>query len=224
MTGPSWPPTINSVGAATDPRASPARSGLPPRETTAATLPGDLIRGARARRTRDLRSNAAPSHLHREAAAELGPAARVNPPLRTRTTSRDARRRARRHDRRLRERSRAAHARARRAATEMPAPGFSGLEIAVGAYAAALPDLPLAASSSCSRRIPPAFSAYRAVRWRLGAAGRRHDLRRPARGPSTPRASHRRGSARRLPAGRCRAGPRDDRRRRAAVSRAGVCA
>jgi hypothetical protein len=40
ITGVSSPPTISSVGARTDPSASSARSGLPPRDTTAATASG----------------------------------------------------------------------------------------------------------------------------------------------------------------------------------------
>ncbi len=36
----SSPPTMNRLGAGTWPRAGPAKSGLPPRDTTARTLPG----------------------------------------------------------------------------------------------------------------------------------------------------------------------------------------
>jgi hypothetical protein len=40
ITGTSSPPTMSSVGALTSANASPARSGLPPRETTAPTVSG----------------------------------------------------------------------------------------------------------------------------------------------------------------------------------------
>src|SRR5215203_5670501 len=40
ITGSSSPPTMSSVGAATRDNASPARSGRPPRETTAPTASG----------------------------------------------------------------------------------------------------------------------------------------------------------------------------------------
>ena len=48
MTGPSSPPTISSVGAWTRASAAPARSGRPPRETTAPTRVGP--RGGRDQR------------------------------------------------------------------------------------------------------------------------------------------------------------------------------
>ena len=89
-----------------------------------------------------------------------------------------ARRRARRHDRRRsRPTTRRTGARRRRSSIAAPV-GFSGLEIAVGAYALGVPELPLSASSSCSRRTPRAFSASRAARSRR-RAGRRDGVRRP---------------------------------------------
>jgi dihydroorotase len=108
--------------------------------TTAEAL--DQIRSARARQTR-VTCEVTPHHLTftRTLFAELGAAATVNPPLRTiedvealRCGVRDGTIDAFASDH-------APHTQRQKADA---APGFSGLEIAVGAYAAALPDLPLA--------------------------------------------------------------------------------
>ncbi|MBV8497996.1 MAG: dihydroorotase [Candidatus Eremiobacteraeota bacterium] len=104
----------------------------------------DAIRAARARGVRAT-CEATPHHLNctRDAARELGPAARVNPPLRDeddvaalRAAVRDGTIDAFASDH-------APHSDREKRATEGAAPGFTGLEIAVGAYAAALPDLPM---------------------------------------------------------------------------------
>ena len=48
MTPVSWPPTISRVGARTAPSIAPARSGRPPRETTAPTSSGRCAAAHRA--------------------------------------------------------------------------------------------------------------------------------------------------------------------------------
>ncbi len=110
--------------------------------TTRAAL--DAIRAARARGV-CATCEVTPHHLNCTSASahELGPAARVNPPLRDdadvaalRAAVRDGTVDAFASDH-------APHTDAEKYAAEGAAPGFSGLEVAVGAYAAALPDLPL---------------------------------------------------------------------------------
>ena len=104
----------------------------------------ELVRGARANGAQ-VTCEATPHHLTFTAvdASEIGPAARVNPPLRwEETLPRCAKACA--TERSMRSRPTTPRIRRRRRA--MPAssaPGFTGLEIAVGAYADALPDLPL---------------------------------------------------------------------------------
>ena len=102
----------------------------------------DLIRAARIAGT-TVTCEATPHHLTftQEIAAELGPAARVNPPLRTaddvaalREAVYDGTIDAFASDH-------APHTESEK--RDGLAPGFSGLEVAVGAYAAALPELQL---------------------------------------------------------------------------------
>jgi len=102
----------------------------------------DLIRAARIFGT-TVSCEATPHHLTftQEIAAEFGPAARVNPPLRTaddvaalREAVYDGTVDAFASDH-------APHTESEK--REGLAPGFTGLEVAVGAYAAALPNLPL---------------------------------------------------------------------------------
>jgi dihydroorotase len=110
--------------------------------TTRAAL--DSIRAARARGVR-VTCEVTPHHLNCTSAAarDLGAAARVNPPLRSerdvealRSAVRDGTIDAFASDH-------APHTDREKHAGEATAPGFSGLEVAVGAYAAALPGLPL---------------------------------------------------------------------------------
>ncbi len=110
--------------------------------TTRAAL--DSIRAARARGIRTT-CEVTPHHLNCTSASarELGPAARVNPPLRDdadvaalRAGVRDGTIDAFASDH-------APHTEGEKRAAQGAAPGFSGLEVAVGAYAAALSDLPL---------------------------------------------------------------------------------
>ncbi|HEX3458314.1 MAG TPA: amidohydrolase family protein, partial [Candidatus Baltobacteraceae bacterium] len=103
----------------------------------------DLIRAARIAGTM-VTCEATPHHLTftQEIAGEFGPAARVNPPLRT-ADDVSALREA------VYDGTIDAFASDHAPHTESEkrdgfAPGFSGLEVAVGAYAAALPNLPLA--------------------------------------------------------------------------------
>ncbi len=105
----------------------------------------DLIRGARARGGRAT-CEVTPHHLSFTvaAAAELGPAARVNPPLRGEEDVRALRDAVRDGTIDAFASDHAPHTRDEKSgATGEAAPGFSGLEIAAAAYAAALPDLPL---------------------------------------------------------------------------------
>ncbi len=104
----------------------------------------DSIRAARARGVHAT-CEVTPHHLNCTSAAtrELGPGARVNPPLRDeddvdalRAAVRDGTVDAFASDH-------APHTDSEKRAREGAAPGFTGLEIAVGAYAAALPDLPM---------------------------------------------------------------------------------
>ena len=136
------------------------------------------LRAARERGARGhLRSDAASSHLHPDVLTRAWADAKVNPPLRERRRRRGpAPRRARRHRGCICKRPRAASRRRRRHGDlRRRRAGFTGLEIAVGAYAAALPEPAAArASSSCSRRIPrdPGPRRERSAR----CARRRDDL------------------------------------------------
>jgi dihydroorotase len=73
----------------------------------------------------------------------LGPAATVNPPLRTESDVQALRRAAREGAIDAFASDHAPHTQKEKTGSDCPAPGFSGLEVAVGAYAAALPELPL---------------------------------------------------------------------------------
>ena len=152
------------------------------------------------RRARHLRGDAAPSAVSTQGVRDLGAGAGQSAAARRTRLRRAARRRARRHDRRVRDRSRAAHRAEKSGAAADVAPGFSGLEIALGAYAQALPDLPLARFVELLSTNPARI---------LGVAGGSLDAaRRPtsrsspsARGPSI-RPLPSKGKTRRLRAGR----------------------
>ncbi len=166
-----------------------------------------LIRSARAAwRPRYLRGDAAPSHFTSALRETLG-ARREGQPAAAHAGRRrsDARRRPRRNDRRVRERSRAAHGSRKTPLPTTRRRASPVSKIAVGAYAAALPGLPLARFVELLSTNPARILGLRAGTLAVGAPGRRHDLRRPAvdRRPSGVRVA--RASARRLPDGRCRA-------------------
>jgi dihydroorotase len=106
----------------------------------------ELIRCARANRAR-VTCEVTPHHLFFTEAIreELGDAARVNPPLRTQEDVEALRRGVRDGTIDVFASDHAPHTHQEKSGEVGPAPpGFSGLEIAVGAYAAALPDLPMA--------------------------------------------------------------------------------
>jgi len=104
----------------------------------------ELIRRARSDR---VTCEATPHHLAFTSAllAELGPAATVNPPLRTEADVQALRQGVRDGSIDALASDHAPHTEQEKRgdAAGRAAPGFSGLEIAIGAYAAALPDLPL---------------------------------------------------------------------------------
>jgi dihydroorotase len=111
--------------------------------TTAGAL--DLVRSARERGVR-VTCEVTPHHLTFTSAlsAELGPAATVNPPLRTEEDVQALRRGVRDGTIDAFASDHAPHTeQEKKGDSERAAAGFSGLEVAVGAYAAALPDLPL---------------------------------------------------------------------------------
>ena len=111
--------------------------------TTSVAL--DLLRQARAQGTAAT-CEVTPHHLTftDEAVGELGSGAKVNPPLRTRDDLRALRDGVRDGTIDAFASDHAPHTAAEKSAPlERAAVGFSGLEVAVGAYAAALPDLPL---------------------------------------------------------------------------------
>lgn len=105
----------------------------------------ELVRGARAQGTR-VTCEATPHHLTFTAgdAREIGPAARVNPPLRSERDVAALREGVRDGTIDALASDHAPHTEAEKRDAASPAPGFSGLEIAVGAYADALPGLPIA--------------------------------------------------------------------------------
>ncbi|HVR45812.1 MAG TPA: dihydroorotase [Candidatus Binatia bacterium] len=130
----------------------------------------DSIRAARARGVR-VTCEVTPHHLNCTSASarELGPAARVNPPLRDdadvaalRAGVRDGAIDAFASDH-------APHTDAEKHAAEGAAPGFSGLEIAVGAYAAALPGLPMTRFVELLATNPARILGLRAGTLTLGA-------------------------------------------------------
>jgi len=93
---------------------------------------------------RYVRSHAAPFLLTDEAVRELGAGAKVNPPLRAEADARALREAVRDGTVDAFATDHAPHTAQEKAGDLLRAAvGFTGLEIAVGAYAAALPDLPL---------------------------------------------------------------------------------
>ncbi len=104
----------------------------------------ELVRQARANGAQ-VTCEATPHHLTFTAAdaSEIGPAARVNPPLRWEEDVTALRQGVRDGTIDALATDHAPHTEAEKNDTASPAPGFTGLEIAVGAYADALPDLPL---------------------------------------------------------------------------------
>ena len=105
----------------------------------------DLVRGARERGVR-VTCEVTPHHLTFTSAFfdQLGAAARVNPPLRTQEDVEALRRGVRDGTIDVFASDHAPHTQQEKSGDpQRAAPGFSGLEIAVGAYAASLPDLPL---------------------------------------------------------------------------------
>jgi dihydroorotase len=104
----------------------------------------ELVRSARGKGT-PVTCEATPHHLTFTAAdaAEIGPAARVNPPLRWEEDVAALRQGVRDGTIDAFASDHAPHTEAEKNDAAGPAPGFTGLEIAVGAYADALPDLPL---------------------------------------------------------------------------------
>jgi dihydroorotase len=104
----------------------------------------ELVRGARARGTQ-VTCEATPHHLTFTAAdaSEIGLAARVNPPLRWEEDVAALRQGVRDGTIDALATDHAPHTEAQKNDAVSPAPGFTGLEIALGAYADALPNLPL---------------------------------------------------------------------------------
>jgi dihydroorotase len=104
----------------------------------------ELVREARANGAQ-VTCEATPHHLTFTAvdASEIGPAARVNPPLRWEGDVTALRQGVRDGTIDALATDHAPHTEAEKNDAASPAPGFTGLEIAVGAYADALPDLPL---------------------------------------------------------------------------------
>jgi dihydroorotase len=104
----------------------------------------ELVRAARAGGT-EVTCEATPHHLIFTAgdAREIGPAARVNPPLRSQADVDALREGVRDGTIDVLASDHAPHTQAEKMDAANPAPGFTGLEIAVGAYAGALPDLPM---------------------------------------------------------------------------------
>ncbi|HLY03305.1 MAG TPA: dihydroorotase [Candidatus Cybelea sp.] len=105
----------------------------------------EIVRNARAHGTQ-VTCEATPHHLTFTAddARRIGPAARVNPPLRREEDVAALRQGVRDGTIDALASDHAPHTEAEKNDPAAPAPGFSGLEIAVGAYADALPDLPVA--------------------------------------------------------------------------------
>jgi dihydroorotase len=105
----------------------------------------DMVRSERTRGS-GATCEVTPHHLTFTGALnrELGVVAKVNPPLRTEDDVRALRDGVRDGTIDAFASDHAPHTEAEKRAVGNPAPGFSGLEVAVGAYAAALPDLPVA--------------------------------------------------------------------------------
>jgi dihydroorotase len=104
----------------------------------------ELVRQVRAGGT-DVTCEATPHHLTFTVAdaLEIGSAARVNPPLRSEADVAALREGVRDGTIDALASDHAPHTEAEKLDAANPAPGFTGLEIAVGAYAGALPDLPM---------------------------------------------------------------------------------
>ena len=104
----------------------------------------ELVQVARAGGTH-VTCEATPHHLTFTDAdgREIGPAARVNPPLRSQADVAALRQGVRDGTVDALASDHAPHTEAEKMDAANPAPGFTGLEIAVGAYAGALPDLPM---------------------------------------------------------------------------------
>ncbi len=105
----------------------------------------DLVRLERSRGS-NITCEVTPHHLTFTGALnqEIGVVAKVNPPLRTEDDVRALRDGVRDGTIDAFASDHAPHTDAEKRAVDNPAPGFSGLEVAVGAYTAALPDLPVA--------------------------------------------------------------------------------
>jgi hypothetical protein len=165
--------------------------------------------GARARRARHLRGDAAPSAALDDRFDTYRADAKVNPPLRGR--ARRARCCAAVRDGTIDAfaTDHAPHGLDEKAQLLSDAPvGFSGLEIAIGAYAARAARLAArAASSSCSVDESGAHPRRSRRHAAIGAPGRRHGLRRPPVDASMRALSTRWARIRRSTARRSRAAP-----------------
>ena len=131
----------------------------------------DSIRAARANGVR-VTCEVTPHHLNCTSAwaRVLGPAARVNPPLRDDADVAALRAGVRDGTIDVFASDHAPHTDAEKHAAENAAPGFSGLEIAVGAYAAALPDLPMMRFVELLATNPARILGLRAGTLAVGAA------------------------------------------------------
>ena len=131
----------------------------------------ELIRQARSGSER-VTCEASPHHLTFTSAllAELGAAATVNPPLRTEADVQALRQGVRDGSIDVLASDHAPHTQQEKRgdADGRAAPGFSGLEVAVGAYAAALPDLPLPRFIELVSRNPARILGLRAGTLGLG--------------------------------------------------------
>ena len=134
--------------------------------STAAAL--ECIRSARTQGT-CVTCEVTPHHLTFTSAlaAQLGPAATVHPPLRGQADVEALRAGVRDGTIDAFASDHAPHTRAQKLG-ETAAPGFSGLEIAVGAYAAALPDLPLMRFVALLSTNPARILGLRAGTLRIG--------------------------------------------------------
>ncbi|MFY9664133.1 MAG: dihydroorotase [Candidatus Cybelea sp.] len=132
----------------------------------------DELRGARARGAR-VSCEVTPHHLTFTSAliAELGPAASVHPPLRSEADVQALRQGVRDGTVDAFASDHAPHTAQEKSGNSQPAaPGFSGLEIAVGAYAAALPDLPVSRFVELLSTNPARIVGVRGGSLAIGAA------------------------------------------------------
>jgi dihydroorotase len=132
----------------------------------------ELVRAARAGGT-VVTCEATPHHLTFTAAdaLEIGAAARVNPPLRSEADVAALRQGVRDGTIDALASDHAPHTEAEKLDAANPAPGFTGLEIAVGAYAGALPDLPTMRFVELLSTNPARILGIDAGTLRLGAPG-----------------------------------------------------